>query len=118
MDQKGRIVIADDNRELCKLLVDILTLYGYQVDSVNDGYQLLSYLEKNNPVVVILDLIMPEKSGISIFDTIKQLAPYTRIIIYTGYQEYKDSVYARRADRFLIKGSSVEGLIDAVKELA
>jgi DNA-binding NtrC family response regulator len=117
MNQKGKIVVADDNKELCKLIIDILTLYGYEVDSVYDGYQLLAYLENNNPSVVILDLIMPEKGGISIFDSIKQLAPHTRIIIYTGYQEYKDSVYARKADRFLIKGSSVEGLVNAVQEL-
>ena len=118
MNANSKVVIADDNKELCELIVDILSGYGFEVDSVYDGYELLAYLEGHSPGVVILDLMMPEKGGISIFDTIKQLSPYSRIIIYTGYQEYEDSIYARKADRFLVKGTSVEGLVNAVKELA
>ena len=61
---------------------------------------------------------MPEKSGASIFDTLKQMSPYTRIIIYTGHSDYESSVYARSADRFLVKGGNISELIQAVKELA
>ena len=118
MEPKKRIVIADDNKELCNLIMDVLSGHGYEVDSVYNGYELLAYLKDLNPDVVILDLMMPEKDGLSIFDTIKQLSPYSRIIIYTGYQEYQDSVYARRADRFLIKGADVDSLVSAVNELA
>lgn len=113
-----KIVIADDNKEICSLISDILAHSGYTVDMVHNGYELLSYLGKNNPSVVILDLMMPEKSGLSILGTIKQLTPYVRIIIYTGYSEYKNSVYARAADRFLVKGTHIEELVTAVNELA
>ena len=116
MQQQKRIVIADDNREICELLVEILTKLGYEVDSVYDGYELLTYLEGNTPSVIILDLMMPEKDGMSILDTLKQLSPYSRIIIYTGYQEYENSVYARVADRFLLKGGDVQALVEVVEE--
>lgn len=118
MQDKRKVVIADDNKEICELVIDILRDEGYDVDAVYNGYQLLSYLETNSPAVIILDLMMPEKDGISILDTLKQLCPYTRIIIYTGYQEYENSVYARTADRFLVKGGSIEELIVAVQEFA
>ncbi|MBD3296473.1 MAG: response regulator [Candidatus Omnitrophica bacterium] len=114
---KAKIVIADDNMEICALITDILSSAGYSVDSVNNGYELLSYLEDNNPSVIILDLMMPDKSGISILNTLRQISPFSSIIIYTGYQEYRDSVYARTADRFLVKGKDVEELLGAVKEL-
>ncbi len=104
--------------EMCELITDILADAGFKVDAVHNGYQLLTYLETNNPSVIILDLMMPEKDGISIFDTVKQVSPYARVIIYTGHQEYQHSVYARSADRFVVKGQSIKELINAVEELA
>ena len=118
MNQQGKIVVADDNLEICDLLKDILKGFGYDVDAVHNGYELLSYLETNNPKIIILDLMMPEKDGMSILGTIKEVSPLSRIIIYTGYSEYQNSVYARTADKFLVKGASIEGLIKAVEELS
>jgi len=118
MNQQGKIVIADDNVEICDLIKDILKGVGYEVDAVNNGYELLAYLETNNPKVIILDLMMPDKDGMSILGTLREISPLSRIIIYTGYSEYKNSVYARVADRFLVKGTSIEGLIKAVEELS
>ena len=118
MKQNKKIVIADDNKELCEVVSDILTESGFIVDAVYNGYELLTYLEDNVPTVIILDLMMPEKNGLSIFDTIKQVSPNSRIIIYTGYQEYQASVYARSADRFLVKGGEIEDLVNAVEELS
>ncbi len=118
MPDPGKIVIADDNEELCELLVEILVEAGYEADSVHNGYELLAYLENNNPGIIILDLMMPEKGGLSIIDTLKQVAPFSRIIIYTGYQQYANSVYARAVDRFLVKGGNMQDLLSAVKELS
>lgn len=118
MGNGKKIVIADDNKEICELIMDIFSEHGYDVDSVFNGYELLSYLETNTPSVIILDLMMPEKDGISILSTVRQVSPYSRLIIYTGYQEYEDTVYAREADRFLVKGKSVDELIEAVKDLS
>ena len=117
-NRNKRVVIADDNEELCDLVKDILRGMGFEADSVHNGYELITYLETHNPSVIILDLLMPDKDGISIFDTIRQLSEYTRIIVYTGYQEYEGSVYARKADRFLVKGNDIDHLIKAVEELA
>ncbi|MFH1552999.1 MAG: response regulator [Candidatus Omnitrophota bacterium] len=118
MQKKSRIVIADDNKQICEVVTDVLTGSGYEVDSVYNGYELLAYLENNNPAIIILDLMMPEKDGLSILGTLRQLCPYSRIIIYTGYQEYENSVYARAADRFIVKGGSIGGLVSAVEELS
>lgn len=118
MADNKKVVIADDNQEICELIVDILKDSGYHTDMVHNGYELLAYLEKNNPSVIILDLMMPEKGGLSILDTLKRVSPYSRIIIYTGYKEYENSVYARTADAFLVKGDSIESLVNTVKEFA
>ena len=113
------IVIADDNEDFCFLLSDILKTKGYeQIDTVGDGYELVALLEKANPSVIVLDLMMPGKDGVQVFDSIKTISPYSRIIIYTGYDHYKDSVYARKSDRFVLKGADFSELLQAIKELA
>ena len=117
MQKYRKVVIADDNKRICDIVKAILTEEGYEVDMVYNGYELLTYLEKNNPSIIILDLMMPEKTGLSVLSTIKQIAPHSRIIIYTGYQEYENTVYARTADRFLVKGGNLDDLVKVVGEL-
>jgi len=115
---KKRIVIAEDNLDLCELLSAILTDEGYKVDTVHDGFALLSFLQKNQDIeAIILDLMMPDKGGISSFDTVRSIAPASKIIIYTGYTEYKHSIYAREADAFVDKGEGPEKLIKVLEEL-
>jgi DNA-binding NtrC family response regulator len=118
MQQQRKVVIADDNVRICEVVKSILGDEGYDVDAVHNGYELISYLESNNPSVIILDLMMPEKSGLSVLSTIKQMVPHSRIIIYTGYGEYENSVYARTADRFLVKGSNLDNLVKVIEELS
>jgi DNA-binding response OmpR family regulator len=118
MQQRKKVVIADDNKRICDVVKAILEEEGFEVDMVHDGYELLAYLENNNPSIIILDLMMPAKNGLSVISTVKQIAPYSRIVIYTGYQEYENSVYARTADRFLVKGGSLDNLVQVVQELS
>lgn len=115
---KKRIVIADDNLELCDILRTILEGEGYKVDTVHDGFALLSFLKVNQDVdVVILDLIMPERGGITIFDTVRSVSPASKLIIYTGYTSYRHSIFAREADAFLSKTDGPEKLLETIQKL-
>jgi two-component system, OmpR family, response regulator CpxR len=116
MPHKKTIVVVDDNLEVCELLSDILGGMGYSVDSVHNGYELIAYLEKNNPGLIILDLMMPEKSGLSILSSVKEISPFSRVIIYTGHHEFEKSIYARTADKFVLKGTQIKTLLDAVED--
>lgn len=118
MQKSQTVVIADDNHEMCELVTDILSDHGYDVDCVHNGYELLDYLQGKTPKVIILDLFMPEKDGISIIGTLKEISPYSNIIIYTGHDHYENSVYAKTADRFVAKTASVKELLEAVKDLS
>ncbi|MDD5633996.1 MAG: response regulator [Candidatus Omnitrophica bacterium] len=117
-NDKKKIVIADDNLTLCSLLKDILEGEGYEVDVVHDGFSLITYLKKTQDVdAVILDLIMPERGGISIFDTIRSVSPISKLIIYTGYTRYQNSIFAREADAFVNKVEGAEKIIEVLEEL-
>ena len=113
-----KIVIADDNKELCTVVAEVLALEGYAVNFVHDGFSLINYLKENQDVdAIILDLIMPTKGGISIFDTVRSVSPVSKLIIYTGYTSYQHSVFAREADAFISKIEGAEKLIAKLKEL-
>lgn len=118
MKGKLRIVIADDNLAIRQTLKDILTEKGYLADEVKDGYELLTYLKKNSPQIIILDLMMPEKDGLEVFSALKCVAPKVKIIVYTGFQKYEHSTYTDMADRFLLKSGNPEALLQAIAELA
>jgi len=115
---KKKIIIADDNEDICKVLSEILSGEGYEVECVNNGFALIEYLKKNQDMdVVILDLIMPEKAGTSIFDTIRSVSPASKLIIYTGCSEYENSIFAREADAFMSKTAGADKLIETIKKL-
>jgi len=117
MEKKHKIVVADDNINIRQNWLDILTDKGYQVSTVKDGYELLNYLRKESPEIIILDMIMPDKDGIEIFSSIKSIVPSSKIIIYTGFERYEHSVYAGIADKFLLKSDNPEILLKEIEEL-
>ena len=117
-NDKKRIVIAEDNLDLCDILKTILEDNGYEVHLVHDGYSLIAYLKEDQEVdAVILDLIMPEKGGISIFDTVRSISPVSCLIIYTGYTSYRHSVFAREADAFINKTEGPQKILKVLSEL-
>ncbi len=118
MPKKTKIVIADDNVDIRSTLKDILVEKDFLVEVVQNGYDLLLYLRKNPVDIIILDMVMPVKGGMEIFSAIRSLRPNIKIIIYTGFKKYEDSIYARSADRFLLKGGDPLELVEVVQDLS
>ncbi|MDD4957503.1 MAG: response regulator [Candidatus Omnitrophica bacterium] len=118
MEEKKKIVIAEDSPSLCEVLKDILEREGYEIHIVHEGYSLISFLQQNQDTdAILLDLFMPDKSGLSVFNTVRSVAPATKLIIYTGYSSYKNSVFAKEADAFVDKAEGAEKLINTIKSL-
>ncbi len=118
MRKKTEIVIADDDADICRTLKDLLIEKEYLVEAVKNGYELLSYLKKKYADIIILDLMMPEKDGVEIISAVKDIAPYARIVIYTGFSKYSGFPFVELADRFLLKNENPEKLLLALEELS
>lgn len=117
-NSKKKIVVADDNRDLCDVLKAILEGEGYSVDLAYDGFSLIAYLKDTQDVdAVILDLVMPDKDGTSIFETVRSISPASKLIVYTGYSDYSHSVFAREADAFINKTEGAIRLLKVLEEL-
>jgi len=116
--EQAKIVIAEDNQELCEILKTMLENEMYMVEFVPDGLSLIAYLKDTQDVdVIVLDLIMPERTGMSVFSTVRSVSPASKLIIYTACSDYKNSVFSREADAFIDKVEGVEKLLEVIKEL-
>jgi CheY-like chemotaxis protein len=79
-----RILIADDDSVIRKLLRKILEDAGYQVTEAADGKIAIKLYHEEPPDVIILDLVMPEKEGIETIIELKRDFPNVKIITITG----------------------------------
>ncbi len=58
-----KVIVVDDDRESAEALTQLLTLDGYSVWTASGGAEALALVEREHPLCVLLDLIMPEMAG-------------------------------------------------------
>jgi PAS domain S-box-containing protein len=85
-DQK--ILIVDDEREMCTSMAELLEGIGYRVASVNSGKAAITKYQSWHPDAVLLDRNMPEMDGISCGEKIMEYDPGAKIVIISGYDEH------------------------------
>lgn len=92
---KRKILIVDDNVELCKNLSDILELKNYETVSVYNGYQAIEAVKNAKFDIVLMDVKMPGMNGIDALKALKQIAPHTLVIMITAFADdifYKEGL--------------------------
>lgn len=102
------ILIIDDEPEVRGLLCRILADEGHRVIEADNGAVALKVIGRNQPDLVITDILMPDKDGIETIQEMRLLHPGLKIIAMTGggrYQgfEYLDVAKALGADALLNK---------------
>ncbi|MEQ8855775.1 response regulator [Gimesia sp.] len=115
-----RVLIIDDDEGLTEPLQLAIEAEGYEVLTAHDGNEGLMKIERDAPDLVLLDLVMPRRSGFAVLDSIinnKQRAP--KIVMVTGNSEpkYRELALDRGVDRFIPKPYHIEDLVQTVKEL-
>lgn len=87
-----KILIVDDNNDICLLLERFLTKQGYKTASTQRGEDALALLRKESFDLVICDFKLPDIDGLEILRRIKVLDPATAVIIITGYSDVRMAV--------------------------
>ncbi|MBI9096261.1 MAG: sigma-54-dependent Fis family transcriptional regulator [Sphaerochaeta sp.] len=93
---KYKILIIDDEQSVCLSLSEILNEYGYDASFCMHANQVLPLLVKSNFNLILLDIRMPEMSGVELLRKIKQVSPEIAVIIISGYASIDDAVKAMR----------------------
>ena len=88
----NKILVIDDDNDMCLLLNRFLTRHGYEVTGVNSGNSAIDWMKKNQPDIVLCDFRLEDMTGAEILERIKDTYPGTPVIIITGYSDVKDAV--------------------------
>ncbi|MGB5048311.1 MAG: response regulator, partial [Caldilineaceae bacterium] len=116
-----RILVVDDDKEITRLLRSYLEQAGYSVLVANDGGTALHTLRREQPDLLLLDLMLPDKDGWTITRTIRsdqQLAD-TLIIMITARVEDTDKILGLElgADDYITKPFNPREVIARVRAL-
>ncbi len=95
-----KVLIVDDEPNMRAVLSDVLTEEGYQVAVACDGAEGIAKATSGDFHVVILDLKLPDKSGIEVLRAIKDLRPETVIIMITAYSSVDTAIEAMKCGAY------------------
>lgn len=87
-----RILLAEDEKALSRVLVTILEKNGYSVDPVYNGEDALDYLRSGNYDAAVLDIMMPKRDGISVLTEARREGNRLPILMLTAKAEIDDRV--------------------------
>ena len=120
--EKERELIVEYGKKLLKN--NLTTGTGGNLSILNRDQNLLAispsgvdYYQITKEDIVILDLMMPEKDGLETISILRSIVPDLKIIVYTAFGRYENSLYAKEADRFLLKTESPERVLKSIKDL-
>lgn len=118
MDQK-KILYVDDDSALRGIVRDQLTSNGFLVDEAEDGAAAISKLEAGNFDVMLLDINMPNKSGIDVLKFIKEKTLPCKVIMLTGRVGFSVATESLRlgADDYITKPFNMDYLLFSIKRV-
>jgi PAS domain S-box-containing protein len=116
MDIDENILIVDDDSRMCDTIKVLLKNEGYTIKTAHDGRKAMEYLSQGNIDLALLDIVMPEISGLTIMDYINTNTPETQVIVITGYRSEELAIESLRkgAYDYLKKPFEPEKLITTV----
>lgn len=116
----AKILIVDDDPDIIESVRYPLEKKGYQVSIARDGSQGIALAEKEEPDLVILDMMMPKRSGFLVLEKLRRshTAPI-RIIMITANEGSRHKAYAEMlgVDDYIRKPFAMDKLIESVDKL-
>jgi DNA-binding response OmpR family regulator len=114
-----RVLVVEDYAPLRKAVVQGLKEAGFAVDAAGDGEEGLWYARSNQYDVIVLDLMLPKKDGLSILSSLRQAGDPVHILILTARDTLDDRVRGLNggADDYLVKPFAFEELLARVRAL-
>jgi DNA-binding response OmpR family regulator len=117
---KKRILLVDDDQEILDSMQIALEANGYEVLVAHDGNQGLAMADREDPDLVILDMMMPKRSGFLVLEKLRRTRPIPiRVIMVTANEGNRHKAYAETlgVDDYLRKPFAIDRLLDSVSRL-
>jgi len=114
-----RILIVDDDRDVLESIDAALQSEGAATMLVQDGNEAVAVCQADPPDVVVLDMMLPKRSGFLVLEKIKGHEDSPLVIMVTANEGKRHQAYAESlgVDRYLLKPLPLEHLIEVAVEL-
>jgi CheY-like chemotaxis protein len=112
-----KILVVDDEENICKLYKEELEEMGYEVTTVMDGSSALTAMEKSHFDLATLDMRMKGMDGIETLRRMKEKDKALPIIISSAYEEYKNDFGSWCSDAYIVKSADTSALRETVKKI-
>lgn len=119
MKKPVKILIVDDEEDLCWVLSNILRHEGYNVTCVQNAQEAITRINKGRFNIAFIDIALPDMSGMEVYNVIKKISPTTVAVMTTGYLSEEDMVQKAIKDGslyFLYKPFEIEEILDVIKK--
>jgi response regulator RpfG family c-di-GMP phosphodiesterase len=116
-EESHRVLVADDEKVIREILSDFLTMEGFVVRTVEDGFEALQELEQHSYNLVITDLKMPRMGGIELLEEINNRGISVLTVFMTGFGTVETAIEAMKkgAYDYILKPFKVEEVIHIVQ---
>jgi len=115
---KIKVLLVDDEKEFVNALAQRLELRGISATTVYSGKGAIEIVEKIDFGVIVLDVLMPEITGIDALKKIKKIKPNTPVIMLTGQATVENAIKGMKlgAFDFLMKPADTELLFEKITQ--
>ena len=115
------ILVAEDDREISKITNIVLRDFGYKVILAEDGEDAINkYIENKEDIqLVILDMIMPKKSGKEAYEAIRKINPDIKVLFFSGYSAdiiQREGILTEKLE-FIMKPVTPKDLLRKVRDI-
>jgi DNA-binding response OmpR family regulator len=115
-----RILLVDDDQEIVESMRTVLETRGYEILVARDGNQGLVMAESEGPDLVVLDMMMPKRSGFLVLEKLRRSRPDPmRVIMITANEGSRHKAYAEMlgVDDYIRKPFAMDRLLESVDRL-
>jgi DNA-binding NtrC family response regulator len=111
-----KILLVDDEEEFIETLAQRLEVRNFTVSTALNGDQALGRIQEQDVDVVVLDVVMPGRSGIETLREIKQLKPLAEVIMLTGHATVETAIEGMKlgAYDYLMKPTKIQELVKKI----
>ena len=113
--QREQLLLVDDDRTYCDVLARAFEARGFAVQCAYDGESAIRMIDALAPEYAVVDLRLPDMSGLRLVQRLKSVDRHTNVVVLTGYGSIATAVEAVKlgATYYVTKPSTVDQVVEA-----